>query len=152
MYEKEAEIVDQSFVDDPMTYNLKIGGKGGFDHLKGTTSVLVDGKIIRISVDEYRQGRFIHAFSGQRNGQYGKSLSETHLEKMKKTIQDKGLLRGAKNPSYGKIWISDPNTFTCKKINKTELSDYMKTGWVRGRKYGGGTFQKGKNNPRSKDR
>lgn len=33
-YAKEREIVNESFVDNPNSYNLKIGGEGGWDHAK----------------------------------------------------------------------------------------------------------------------
>ncbi|AUR86047.1 nuclease associated modular domain 3 protein [Vibrio phage 1.081.O._10N.286.52.C2] len=33
MYEREAVYVDREFVENSMTYNLKLGGEGGFDHL-----------------------------------------------------------------------------------------------------------------------
>lgn len=33
MEAKEAEIVDESFINDPTTYNLNLGGTGGWDHV-----------------------------------------------------------------------------------------------------------------------
>lgn len=33
MYDKEAEIVDESFVQRSDTYNIRLGGSGGWDHI-----------------------------------------------------------------------------------------------------------------------
>lgn len=34
MYRTEAEFVTQSVVDDPLSYNVKLGGQGGWDHVR----------------------------------------------------------------------------------------------------------------------
>ena len=38
MYAKEAEIVNENFLMNENTYNLKIGGFGGFDHINKTST------------------------------------------------------------------------------------------------------------------
>jgi|APGre2960657423_1045063.scaffolds.fasta_scaffold96747_2 hypothetical protein len=35
MYNKEKELINEQVVKDQNSYNIKIGGEGGFDHLRG---------------------------------------------------------------------------------------------------------------------
>lgn len=54
-YQMQSYIVDKQFVKQKDTYNLKIGGEGGFDHLRGTvTAQDKDGNYIRVHVDDQR--------------------------------------------------------------------------------------------------
>ena len=36
MYQKEADIVDEEFIRRKDTYNIKIGGEGGWDYINST--------------------------------------------------------------------------------------------------------------------
>ncbi len=55
MFEKEHEIVTEEFVASESTYNLKCGGRGGWDHTKGTITVKdKNGNSFRIYADDPR--------------------------------------------------------------------------------------------------
>ena len=55
MYEKEHEIVSEEFVARKDTYNLKLGGEGGWDHLRGKITVKdKDGRCFQVSKDDSR--------------------------------------------------------------------------------------------------
>tara|TARA_R110002074_G_scaffold193777_1_gene359687 strand:- start:1968 stop:2591 length:624 start_codon:yes stop_codon:yes gene_type:complete len=88
---KEKEIVTAEYVDRPETYNLKIGGEGGFDYLHKDPNMIakrIEG--IRKSVEEGRHIGWkqrwadgtITGKSGIENGFYGK----THSSEARKNI------------------------------------------------------------------
>ena len=55
MYEKEHEIVSEEFVARKDTYNLKLGGEGGWDHLCSKITVKdKDGNVFSVSRDDLR--------------------------------------------------------------------------------------------------
>lgn len=55
MYEKEHEIVSEEFVARKDTYNLKLGGEGGWDHLCSKITVKdKDGNMFSVSRDDLR--------------------------------------------------------------------------------------------------
>jgi len=66
MYQLEKEYVNQKWVDSDMTYNLKIGGHGGWDHenfnsdkqrRKGAKGNLVMKELCKIENGKFRQMR-----------------------------------------------------------------------------------------------
>lgn len=62
MYEKEHELVTEEFVAREDTYNLKCGGDGGWDHLKGKVTVKdTEGNTFSVSKDDprYISGEFV---------------------------------------------------------------------------------------------
>ncbi len=56
MYAYENVMIDQAMVDDPMTYNLTIGGRGGFSHIdnSGDRNVMRNPEIARKNVESCR--------------------------------------------------------------------------------------------------
>tara|TARA_A100001011_G_scaffold52897_1_gene51148 strand:- start:268 stop:891 length:624 start_codon:yes stop_codon:yes gene_type:complete len=89
---KEKEIVTAEYVDRPETYNLKIGGEGGFDYLqKDKTMIAKRIAGIRKSVKEGRHIGWkqrwadgtVTGKSGVENGFYGKTHSDEARRKIK---------------------------------------------------------------------
>lgn len=52
-FDKEAELVTQEFVDNPNTYNMVLGGKGGVGEIKGIYQFTTDGKLVKFWENTY---------------------------------------------------------------------------------------------------
>lgn len=74
-----------------------------------------------------------------KNGNYqtiwtGKKHKNDSIEKMKLAHAKNKHQQGEKNSQYGTCWITNVDNVS-KKINQSELSEYISNGWQRGRKY-----------------
>lgn len=148
MYDKEAELVNKDFLAEANTYNLKMGGFGGFEYIntyrrniygsngqpgfggenlsKGWSRVRTEEEYLKISAtmkDGYASGRITPPF-----------LGKTHT---KETIDHlKGHTRqvGELNSQFGSCWMTHP-TLGNKKIKKNLIESYMSLGYSKGRKF-----------------
>lgn len=148
MYAKEAELVNEDFLAEENTYNLKVGGYGGFDYLNSDTFVnpchstehakrmcssmqtkLVDpifrsswrNKIRMTVKTQYLILERTSQFKS--SPEYGKTgrdvaLSESSKLKRRKTFNENQHQKGEKNSQYGSRWITDG--ITNKKISNTQ--------------------------------
>jgi len=148
MYAKEAELVNADFLAEANTYNLRIGGFGGWDYINQTMSnnerkriSSLGGKTQHISSDE--QGRRIseglkralekRGGKAWHNGTKG-FTGRVHSEKTKQIMSEKAKERlkdPTVNSQYGTMWIHNPSTSENKKIKKGSI---IPTGWIKGRK------------------
>ena len=146
MNEKEADIVDEEFIARDDTYNIKLGGSGGFDYIvknglnirsKETYSDM--GKVGMNKVmsmledkeylEEFRQKqsnaqKLYQSIHGNQFG--GRKHSDETKQKMR--LARLGKVDGKKNPSYGKHWIT--NGLVSKLVPKT---DAFPRGFEKGR-------------------
>lgn len=148
MNQKEADIVDEDFVARDDTYNLKLGGIGGWDFINEnglnskSKSELSDngkkgagiGNQIKKSLWEtdvewrnaYREKMSMAQrirFSIENGAFSGRKHTNETREKMRNAKI--GMFDGQKNPAYGKHWITNGV--------ENKLSDSIPTGWRRGR-------------------
>lgn len=100
MFAKEKEIVNEEFVQREDTYNLKIGGFGGFDHIDNTGRVMPDH--LRQILSEHGKKRV-----GALNTFYGK----THSETAKKIIGEKSKARAKQQYEQRMQNGNHPNSF-----------------------------------------
>ena len=160
MYNAEKLLVTEDFINSRSTYNLKIGGEGGFDYInsnptKGMIKNRTDfGKNIK---EMLKDPEFNFMFTSVRkksyykcenikkrsvgiknaikkNGSgyfYGKTHSEETKKLMSNTHKERGNHKGIKNSQYGKIWIYSDIEKRSIKINKDEE---IPIGWIKGRK------------------
>ena len=156
MYAKEAELVNEEFISTENTYNLKVGGFGGFDylnnsalfdnpthnpeHLRKISKMGSDARVEalreRFLDDEYRiqhgkesSSRQIKQYAaGRVPGMLGKQHTEESKQKI--SVANSQKQSGDKNSQYGSRWITDGAKN--KKIKKT---DSIPKGWVLGRKF-----------------
>ena len=149
MYAKEAEIVNEDFLAEENTYNLKVGGFGGFDYINSSTEFLTEARLaalkdnshgilawkLKYETDSQFKQRMNDAARkagkmSQINNPNGTFNGKKHSEKTKSVMREKAKLRtGVKNSSFGSMWIT--NGIESKKIKKDEL---IPDGWRKGRK------------------
>jgi hypothetical protein len=143
MYEKEAELVNEEFIAEENTYNIKVGGFGGWDYLNSTglnnssktKEQLQKGGYIgrgrEPCVNSINATKLAH-IEGKYT--YANFLGKKHTDKTKHLISIKlsEVSRGSNNSQYGTMWIHNPLDFSNKKIDKT---DQIPEGWIKGRKF-----------------
>jgi hypothetical protein len=151
MYDKEAEIVNEDFVKNKNTYNMKLGGFGGFDHINDN----VELRTLKNKKAKYWMDRAIYEKYGVDNigrtdkfrreqkqrmldeiqsGKIrlkkfdctGKKHKPETIEKLRASKQGYGI--GEQNSQFGTMWIT--NGVENKKIKKQEE---VPVGWSRGR-------------------
>ncbi|WBF78789.1 endonuclease [Acinetobacter phage vB_AbaM_DLP2] len=161
MFEMEALIVDQEFVDRKDTYNLKLGGQGGWDFINATTSHetrVLRGRLGAITTNKKRatdpsfnamwmrnlstamncpkrKARISNSLKDRFSRTGGTWLGKTHkpetIEKVKNTFAEINHQQGEKNSQFGKMWIHSLELRKSTRINKT---DPIPEGWNKGRK------------------
>ena len=143
MYAKEAELVDEDFIAESNTYNLKIGGFGGWDYVNSEnfnnpTHTTEHAKMMRSKSPAFEGRTHSRKFkSDQSTRMKGNKLfaDKQHTEETKAIMSAKAKERlkdPTKNSQYGTCWIY--NDTTSKKIKKSDLRHYISKGWTRGRK------------------
>lgn len=151
MYAKEAEIVNADFLLEENTYNVKIGGFGGWDYSnssgkahrldKSMQSEYI--KLGRLKLKElYKDPKFKTKVgksisdsmkrkydSGYINPFKNKCHSQKTIEKIKVGRLNKGL--GSSNSQFGTCWIT--NGQENKKIKKEDIDNWINIGYYKGR-------------------
>ena len=134
MYAKEAELVTVDFIAENNTYNLKVGGYGGYCPTAGQyhKNMLLTDEEYRInhSKEWIRRLKKAHADGKMR---YDGFLGKTHSDETKRAI---GAITsksqtGKGNSQFGSMWIHSLTEQVSKKISK---DDPIPEGWLKGRK------------------
>jgi len=158
MYAKEAEIVNEDFLATENTYNLRVGGFGGFDFINknklygfSDPEVAKRGRAATNLVLEERYGpdwrKVISALGSassqtpeakakaastkRANGTFGKveqMCTDEAIKKKKSAFERNNHQQGSKNSQYGKMWIT--NGMESKSIKKDQPIPH---GWRKGR-------------------
>lgn len=136
MYELESWLVNEEFLAEQNTYNLKCGGFGGWTDYNNTqsakTSRVLGGKRSGEN-SKFKDTTWQENNNPRKNKLkqqlFGKlACTPEAIAKRKKTYQKNGHSKGSKNSQYGTMWITDG--VTNKKINK---DDSIPEGWRKGR-------------------
>ncbi len=161
MFNMESVIVNEDFVNDKNTYNLKVGGFGGFDHLI-RSGYIGSEKHLTQCVEAYikrnMMGRerikwlrendlnwtkrkiekfkiSIKKYFESNDGHFkGKNHTNESIKQMKETHKKNKHAQGEKNSQFGSMWIYSLTEQVSKKIQKEEFQTYEKDGWLKGRK------------------
>lgn len=147
MFKMESELVNEEFISREDTYNLKVGGFGGWDYVNNNgipnpnrnrdTTAATNAVRHRFKTDEaFYLKRVAELAKGKQkvdelypNGTF---FGKTHSEATKNKISEKAKLRtGDKNSSFGTMWIVNVESGEPKKIKKDEPIPH---GWIKGRK------------------
>lgn len=147
MYQKENEIVNEEFLTKENTYNLKVGGFGGFDYINSNkmnagvqymkeNSKEMGSAGLKAAIAKYGKlwVKENALKATKRRGEKfpnGTFFGKKHSEETKRKISEKNSinLAGENNSQYGTIWIT--NNIENKKMLKT---DVIPEGWRKGRK------------------
>jgi hypothetical protein len=150
MYAKEAELVNENFLVETNTYNLKVGGFGGWDYINNNEELRIaknkkarknankngalekakkaKAELMKDPVYVKQIGQKISEANKGKPGIFkGKNHSQESRKKM--SLSSKGKTVGEKNSQYGTIWIT--NGQENKKIKKDSI---IPSGWYKGRK------------------
>jgi len=153
MYSKEAELVNEDFIAECNTYNLKVGGFGGFDYINANPEIFLTKKRIDAMVEnnKLRRAAWLHKYKtdesfreqnskvlakassiAQTNNPNGTFFGKSHSEASKNKIGEANkILVGELNSQFGTMWIHNVPLNQNKKIKKT---DEIPDGWVKGRR------------------
>lgn len=152
MYKKEAEIVNDDFLAEENTYNLKTGGFGGFDFINATGKNLYgnNGKTTNVQ-DDLARGRQTKKNLKIANPEYARRINEKisnslkghpgtfngrqHTAETKKVIGEKSSIHqtGNKNSQFGTCWVTHSELGN-KKIHKEDLDKFLVLGYTKGRR------------------
>lgn len=156
MNEKEADIVDEEFVARLDTYNVKLGGQGGFDYINEKTNWNGFKYINENGLNNKSNQHLIVSERIKDDDEYAKEFSlkisnslklyykhnsnpflgKKHTEESKKKISKANSIRqrGENNSNYGKCWIYNEELKENKTIKKEDLNIWLEKGWKKGRK------------------
>jgi len=138
MYAKEAEIVNENYVATENTYNLKVGGFGGWDYTNELPWKMTENrkngykersKKLKGRKDPNSSIR-LKKLHEEGKIQYNTFTGRTHKEESKRKIGNANSInqKGPKNSQFGTMWIT--NGTQNKKIKKT---DVIPKHWNKGR-------------------
>lgn len=158
MRKAEVRYITEDVVNDKNSYNLKLGGSGGWDyvnnnHLGENTMKSARCKFRELfeNDDEFYKSWHKKVIKAHNTKSWKQNMSRSQKERFKKydhpwtgrhhTESSKKKIgeanskhqRGSGNSQYGTCWISNTLIKKCIKINKEFLFDYILEGWIKKR-------------------
>lgn len=143
----EEEIVNEEFISRLDTYNLKVGGEGGWDHINNNGLNNLSENAIKMNKTLWENKEFRKRKSDQLKKLHKEGkirywvdnyswVGKKHTEDSKKKIGKASAVhqKGKKNSQYRTCWIYNESSSENKKIKNHDISSYLAQGWVRGRK------------------
>ena len=134
---REAEIVNEELLANPLCLNLKNGGEGGGKfwnkehHFKASSSGGKKGGKISGRSNGLKVGKFITQKAIERGNLFTLGmLGKNHSVETKRQMSIAG--SGEKNSQFGTCWVTRDSKSM--KIKKEQLGEYLANGYSRGRK------------------
>jgi len=157
MFAKEKELVTIDFIAESNTYNLKIGGFGGWDHINSDESFRIEknsramtiansnGALVKAQAKlkwlrendpdwvETKRAKISESLSKHYETNDGSFKGKSHTDETKRKIGASNSIAssGTRNSQYGTRWIHSLEEQISKKISKTIP---LPNGWLEGRK------------------
>jgi hypothetical protein len=140
---REAELINEEMLKDPMCMNLKVGGEGGW-YLSPKQYSLRNGKcgksggLVTIKLlHNSPNWKEMHARSTETRRQNGSisslgMLGKTHSNETKEKMSE--LHKGSANSQYGSCWLFSIEEKKSIKVKLIDIDHYLQIGWQRGRK------------------
>lgn len=132
----ERQLVDEQFVNDENTYNLVVGGDG-IDSVRASILGKISAQLNRLN-PEFRK------MISNRNKELWKRgvFKPPSFSGLQHTLHTKKLIgsanaisqKGDRNSQYGTRWMIDPKTKEVKKVKSSEITLFLTSGWIFGRK------------------
>lgn len=157
MFNMEVVLVNETFIIDENTYNVMIGGHGGWKTINNnlTQKERKENRLVfknryntKTITDEERldkrkeigrknfvnkRGMFDPKYIGTNKSYFfGKKHTEETKQKIGKANAKKQ--KGEKNSQYGTCWVYSLDKKINLKIKKDELNSFLVKGWLKGRK------------------
>jgi group I intron endonuclease len=117
MYAKEAELVNEDFLAEANTYNLKRGGMGGFDFINENKLNLtnqIKATLAAQKANKGRKGRPMSEEHKKRLAEINKNrpgpfLGRIHSDETKQKMKERrrGTGVGKANSQYGTFWVTN---------------------------------------------
>lgn len=157
MHLAEARYITEDVINDKNSYNLKLGGYGGWDYVNnhhlGNDPKNASARFLELLKNEEFYKSWYDKVAKAKNTESWKqnmsnSLKKTwkkrgggvftgkhHKESTKKKIGEANskAQKGTRNSQYGTCWVSNTLIKKSIKINKEFLYDYIVEGWIKKR-------------------
>lgn len=144
MFAKERELVSEDFVSCTDTYNIRLGGDGGWDYVNaaGLNKIqYVDGRPPEYLSLAGKQGQRKRQERLDNDAQFKNDYYQRVSSSLKVHYQEnghhcKGVSKNLKHrqniaeASKGKRWMNDGKTSI--KVRQEEVAEYLRLGWVNG--------------------
>lgn len=146
MFMMEAEIVDGEFVCRGDTYNMKIGGCGGWNLDPKMISDNTRRRMHNLRKDPIAfsnhvdnlikiSPRGVSSFMSKYPNGTWKGRKHTEETKIRMSESNRGKQAGSNNSQYGTCWIFSNEEKRSMKIQLEELQEWISSGWIKGRKF-----------------
>lgn len=135
MYFIERMLVDEEYVARDDTYNLKLGGSGGFDYINssgiGKEAAIKGGKIGRVKIKELSKDV---NWVQHRSENISNGLKKAY-ENGTKVVTQNIFLNSLRNSN--KRWVKNSELNLRKRIEKEDVENFLKNnnGWTKGKNF-----------------